>query len=132
MYTKEELMQMDVPQLLTIAEQLGVKVSQDDELEKVVYAILDKAAEDSASTGASTSKRKRTRITKKDTDKVYTVSGKTAENLNAKGTKSKSTEPPTLFNDAPPTEIEGERPTAEQLSQVEGRVGCHCSCRGCL
>ena len=119
MYTKEELMQMDVPQLLTIAEQLGVKVSQDDELEKVVYAILDKAAEDSASTGASTSKRKRTRIAKKDTDKVYTVSGKAAENLNAKSAKPKSTEPPTLFNDAPPTEIESEHPTAEQLLSAD-------------
>ena len=60
MYNKEELEQMEPAQLLTIAAELGVEVSQNDELEKVVYAILDQAAIDSA-TGA-TAKRKRTRI----------------------------------------------------------------------
>lgn len=48
MYTKNELEQMDIPQLMEIANNLGVKVSQNDELETVIYAILDKAAEDSA------------------------------------------------------------------------------------
>lgn len=71
MYTKDELMQMDVPQLLTIADQLGLKVAQDDELEKVVYAILDKAAEDSAANGTAVpAKRKRTRIAKKDANET--------------------------------------------------------------
>ena len=37
MYTKEQLEQMEPAQLLGIAAELGVKVSQDDELEKVVY-----------------------------------------------------------------------------------------------
>ena len=73
MYTKEELEQMEPAQLLSIAAELGVEVSQDDELEKVVYEILDQAAIDSASGPAT--KRKRTRISKKDTDKVYTVNG---------------------------------------------------------
>ena len=50
MYTKNELEQMDIPQLMEIASQLGVKVSQNDELETVIYAILDKAAEDTAYT----------------------------------------------------------------------------------
>ena len=48
MYTKEELESMDIPQLVGIADQLGIKVSPDDQLETVVYAILDKAAENSA------------------------------------------------------------------------------------
>ncbi len=69
MYTKEQLEQMEPVQLLSIANELGVEVSQDDELEKVVYAILDQAAIDSAS-GASSTKKKRTRITKKDTEKA--------------------------------------------------------------
>ena len=115
MYTKEELMQMEIPQLLTIADQLDIKVSQDDELEKVVYAILDKAAEDSAANANGTSKRKRTRIAKKDTDKVYTVKGKEGENYDVKSPKTKSVESPTLFNDAPAQELETERPTAEQM-----------------
>ena len=44
MYTKEELESMDNAQLVGIANSLGVKVSQNDEKESVIYAILDKAA----------------------------------------------------------------------------------------
>jgi len=113
-------MQMEIPQLLTIAEQLGVKVSQDDELEAVVYAILDKAAEESAATGGTSSKRKRTRIAKKETDKVYTVNGKEGENFDVKNQKVvKPVEAPSLFNDAPPTVIEAEQPTAEQMLSAD-------------
>ena len=121
MYTKEELIQMEIPQLLTIAEQLGVKVSQDDELETVVYAILDKAAEESAANAnGAASKRKRTRIAKKDTDKVYTVNGKEGENFDVKNQKVvKPVEAPSLFNDAPPAVIETEQPTAEQLLSAD-------------
>ena len=39
---------MAVPELMGIANELGIKVKQDDSLETVVYAILDKAAENSA------------------------------------------------------------------------------------
>ena len=87
MYTKEELEKLAIPELMEIASELGVKVSQDDELEAVIYAILDKAAEDSAA-GIATPKKKRTRITKKDTSKVYTVNGSDGENLDAKATKA--------------------------------------------
>ncbi|MDE6808396.1 MAG: transcription termination factor Rho, partial [Prevotella sp.] len=73
MYTKEQLEQMAIPQLMEIAEQLGVKVSQNDELEKVIYDVLDKAAEMASTATDATPKRKRTRIAKKDTDRVYTV-----------------------------------------------------------
>ena len=85
MYTKEELEKLPIPELMEIAAELGIKVSQNDELENVIYAILDKAAENSAA-GVSTPKRKRTRITK-DNSKVYTVNGTDAENLDAKATK---------------------------------------------
>jgi len=101
MYTKEELEQMDVTQLMSIAEQLGVKVSQNDELEKVIYDILDKAAIESASSSAATPKRKRTRIAKKDTDRVYSVKGKDGENLDSKTDKGKNVEPLSLFSDEP-------------------------------
>ena len=85
MYTKEELEKLPIPELMEIAAELGIKVSQNDELENVIYAILDKAAENSAA-GVSTPKRKRTRITK-DNSKVYTVNGTDAENLDTKATK---------------------------------------------
>ena len=95
MYTKNELEQMDVPQLMEIANDLGVKVSQNDELETVIYAILDKAAEDSAANGGAT-KRKRTRITKKDNNKVYTVNGADGENLDVNATKPVKGKKPSL------------------------------------
>ena len=69
MYTKEELESMAVPDLMGIANELGIKVKQDDSLETVVYAILDKAAENSAA-GGEAPKKKRTRIQKKDTSRV--------------------------------------------------------------
>jgi len=100
MYTKEELEQMELSQLLGIAQDLGIKVSQNDELDSVIYAILDKAAEVSAA-GGTTAKRKRTRITKKDTDRVYTVSGKEGENFDVKSRGKKTAEVPSLFSDAP-------------------------------
>ena len=48
MYTKEELEAMEIPQLMGIANELGITVSQDSALEDVIYAIIDKAAENSA------------------------------------------------------------------------------------
>lgn len=102
MYTKEELESMDIPQLMDIAEQLGVKVSANDGHETVVYAILDKAAEDSAANATTTPKRKRTRIVKKDTNKVYTVNGKEGENFDLKNRHGKTNDKPvSLFGDLP-------------------------------
>jgi len=114
MYTKEELEQMEVTQLMEVAEQLGVKVSQKDELEKVIYDILDKAAIESAANSTVSSKRKRTRISKKDTDHVYSVTGKDGENLDTKAAKGKNVEAPSLFSDAPVESKEEPAETAEQ------------------
>ena len=88
MYTKEELESMDIAKLVTVASELGIKVTPDDQLENVVYAILDKAAEESAA--STTTKRKRTRIAKKDTDKVYTVKGSDGENFDVNGSNGKA------------------------------------------
>ena len=95
MYTKNELEEMDIPQLMEIASNLGVKVSPSDELETVIYAILDKAAEDTAANGGAT-KRKRTRITKKDNAKVYTVNGSEGENLDVNATRPAKEKQPSL------------------------------------
>ena len=86
MYTKEELEKLPIPELMEIASELGIKVSQNDELESVVYAILDKAAENSAA-GVSTPKRKRTRIAAKDNSKVYAVNGSDCEAYDKEATK---------------------------------------------
>ena len=112
MYTKEELESMAVPELMGIANELGIKVKQDDSLESVVYAILDKAAENSAA-GEEAPKKKRTRIQKKDTSRVYTVNGQDGENLDGvKKRKKKKVETPSLFGELP-------APAAEEEAAVE-------------
>ena len=100
MYTKEELESMDIPQLMGIAEELGIKVKPSDELDTVVYAILDKAAEDSA----TAPKKKRTRILKKDTSRVYSVTGNEGENFDVKNNRVQGKgDTPSLFSDVPVT-----------------------------
>ena len=113
MYTKEELEAMEIPQLMGIANELGVQVSQDSALEDVIYAIIDKAAENSAA-GQDTPKKKRTRIAKKDTSKVYTVKGADGENLDSKSNRtSKKAEPASLFSDMPIAAPVEEEPAPE-------------------
>ena len=96
MYTKEELESMDTPRLMEVAGQYGIGITDGAERESVIYAILDKAAEEEAAESAP--KRKRTRIAKKETDKVYSVKGKDGENLDTKKRKTKA-EPTTLFDE---------------------------------
>ena len=112
MYKKEELEAMEIPQLMGIANDLGIKVSQDSALEDVIYAIIDKAAENSAESADEAPKKKRTRISKKDssTSRVYTVKGKDGENLDSKSHRTKKVEPAPLFSDEPLPPLE---PTEE-------------------
>jgi transcription termination factor Rho len=117
MYTKEQLESMAVPELMGIANELGIKVKQDDSLETVVYAILDKAAENSAASGEAP-KKKRTRIQKKDTSRVYTVTGQDGENLDSVK-KRKPVETPSLFSDMPTTKTKAkeEVPATEEVPE---------------
>ena len=90
MYTMKELEAMDMQQLLDIAKELGIKTKSDVNAEELRYDILDKAAEASAAEKAEAPvKRKRTRITKKEQDKVYTVSGSEGENLDTQAAPKK-------------------------------------------
>ena len=104
---------MDIPELVGIADQLGIKVTPNDQMEDVVYAILDKAAENSAIDESP--KKKRTRIAKKDTSKVYTVKGEDGENLDSKSNRKKKTvETPSLFGDLPVAEAPAEEPAPKK------------------
>ena len=125
MYTKEELEKLPIPELMAIAAELGVKVSQNDELETVIYAILDKAAENSAA-GVAMPKRKRTRIAKKDTSKVYTADGNEGETLEANVAKAKPKKSlDSLFAEQEAAEQEAaeqkaaEEQAAEQLEEAK-------------
>ena len=119
MYTKEQLEKLPIPELMAIASELGVKVSQNDELENVVYAILDKAAEQVAA-GEPVSKRKRTRIAK-DNSKVYTVNGSESTTLDKKATKAskKPTLDALIAEQAAAEKAETEQPEQTAAEQAE-------------
>ncbi len=110
MYSKDDLLSKDIPELLGIAEQLGADINPESNQQDIIYSILDKQAETEGSK-APVQKRKRTRITKKDTDKVYSVNGKDGENLDLK--KNKPQEPLPLFMDL---EVE-EKPAIPEVPQ---------------
>ena len=109
MYTKEELEAMGTPELMELAGKYGIAITDGDGRESLVYSILDRAAETEAASSPAQPKRKRTRIVKKDTDKVYTVNGSDGENFDVKNKKGADKPQPQLFSDmpsAPPADAE--------------------------
>ena len=87
MYSKDELLSKSITDLGDIAKEIGVDINPDGDLESAIYSILDQQAITAGSQNPMGTKRKRTRITKKDTDRVYTVSGKEGENFDLKKNK---------------------------------------------
>ena len=93
MYSKEELSAKDMAELQDIAYEMGIEPPAEGNLEELVYAILDRQAEIEGNKNPLGTKRRRTRITKKDTDRVYTVNGKEGENFDVKKNKADDAEP---------------------------------------
>ena len=100
MLSKEELLEKNVSELEEIAQQTGAVYSPGDDKDKLVYAILDRQAEEVGTAHPLESKRKRTRIARKETDRVYSVHGKNGENFDVKNNKPTGVSQPTLFKDA--------------------------------
>ncbi len=100
MYSKDELLSKNISELEDIVKELGADISADASQEDIVYAILDKQAIVEGNKNPLTSKRRRTRIVKKDTDRVYTVNGKEGENFDLKKSKQ-SVDQPSLFKEDP-------------------------------
>ena len=120
MYSKDDLLSKDIHELVDIAQGIGADYKSGDEKETLIYAILDKQAEVEGNKNPLGTKRKRTRITKKDTDRVYTVNGKDGENLDNKKKKKKTAqESLPLFKDDFQMPAEEE---AAQESQLEPAV----------
>ena len=92
MYSKDELSAKNISELQAIANEMGAEVPNDANEEACIYAILDKQAEIEGNKNPLGVKRRRTRIVKKDTDHVYTVSGKDGENFDMKKNKQTMTD----------------------------------------
>lgn len=126
MFSKEELLEKDIPELENIAKDLEAEYNKTDDKESIIYAILDRQAMNAgASHPLGTAKRKRTRIAKKDPDKVYTVHGKEGENFDLQKNKPQGVPQPSLFKDMPdeqPAVKEEAAPvTEEEAPKKRGR-----------
>lgn len=103
MYSKDELLSKSISELEDIAKNIRAKMETGDSQEAIVYSILDKQAEVEGTKNPLGTKRKRTRITKKDTDKVYSVKGASGENFDLKKNNSTGATMP-LFPEMPSEE----------------------------
>ena len=90
MYSKEDLSAKELSELQTIASEIGAEVADGADEKTYIYAILDKQAEIEGNKNPLGPKRRRTRIVKKDTDRVYTVNGKEGENFDMKKSRNTS------------------------------------------
>lgn len=116
MLSKEELLMKDISELENIAQSLGIAAQHGDDKEALIYAILDRQADKGAAEQLAPARRKRVRIAKKDTDRVYSVNGKEGENFDVKKNKIKAETTP-LFRELPQ-----EQPGAEGASEDETSV----------
>ena len=120
MYSKEELLSKKMSELEDIAKTLGAEYDGDN-LEEMVYSILDKQAIDEGTKNPLGQKKKRTRIVKKDTDRVYSVKGKDGENFDVKNNKVTSSEQPSLFKEAEETATETQAQESEEPAKPKKR-----------
>ena len=126
MYSKDELSAKSVVQLKDIAKEIGAKIKSGDNKETIIYTILDAQAEMPAEQPSP--KRKRTRISTKKEDRVYSVHGTEGENFDVMKSQVKGPvdDPTQKANAQVPTastasEEPAEEPTmspAELLAQV--------------
>ncbi len=127
MYLKEELLAKNISELQDIAREIGCDCPNNATAEDIAYAILDKQAEIAGTKNPLGTKRRRTRIVKKDTDRVYTVNGKDGENFDTKKSRviTDDNSQPTLFKntetehqshmETEATTIDSPEPTPEEL-----------------
>ncbi len=100
MYSKDELLSKNIAELEEIAVQTGTKIKSGESQEDIIYSILDKQAEVEGNKNPLGTKRRRTRIVKKETDRVYSVNGKEGENFDSKKNTKVSNESTSPFSDA--------------------------------
>ncbi len=99
MYSKEDLLSKSSTELAEVAQSLGLNAEATKDENELIYAILDKQAEEEGKNNPLvSSKRKRVRIGKSEPDKVYSVNGKSGENFDTRKARLAS-EQPRLFKD---------------------------------
>lgn len=123
MLSKEELLEKEVSELEAIAQSTGAVYSPGDDKDKLVYAILDRQAEEVGTAHPLESKRKRTRIARKDTDRVYSVHGEEGENFDVQKNKNTATSQPSLFKELP--ELKNEENEEKSPEEILASIPKH-------
>ena len=118
MYSKDELLSKNISELEGIAKELGSDVQSGATQDDIVYAILDKQAEVEGNKNPLGTKRRRVRIVKKDTDRVYSVNGKEGENFDSKKNRTSSNEVQPLFKEVAQETKEDSDPVQEPVKEV--------------
>lgn len=126
MYSIDELSAKNIAELQEIAREAGIDFNDETGAQDLIYAILDKQADIEGSKNPLGPKRRRTRIVKKDTDRVYTVNGKEGENFDLKKNKTNEEDVPqtTLFKEnTDTTDNTNELSLEEQLMAIPKHRG---------
>lgn len=126
MYSIDELSAKNIAELQDIAREAGIDFNDETGAQDLIYAILDKQADIEGSKNPLGPKRRRTRIVKKDTDRVYTVNGKEGENFDLKKNKTNEEDVPqtTLFKEnTDTTNSTNELSLEEQLMAIPKHRG---------
>lgn len=126
MYSIDELSAKNIAELQDIAREAGIDFNDETGAQDLIYAILDKQADIEGSKNPLGPKRRRTRIVKKDTDRVYTVNGKEGENFDLKKNRTNEEDAPqtTLFKEnTDTTDNTNELSLEEQLMAIPKHRG---------
>lgn len=126
MYSIDELSAKNIAELQDIAREAGIDFNDETGAQDLIYAILDKQADIEGSKNPLGPKRRRTRIVKKDTDRIYTVNGKEGENFDLKKNRTNEEDAPqtTLFKEnTDTTDNTNELSLEEQLMAIPKHRG---------
>lgn len=126
MYSIDELSAKNIAELQDIAREASIDFNDETGAQDLIYAILDKQADIEGSKNPLGPKRRRTRIVKKDTDRVYTVNGKEGENFDLKKNRTNEEDAPqtTLFKEnTDATDNTNELSLEEQLMAIPKHRG---------
>ena len=121
MYSKDDLSSKGIPELLDIANEIGAECNGSTDHDELIYNILDKQAEVEGNKNPLGTKRRRTRIVKKDTDRVYSVNGKEGENFDLKKNKTEHPAQPTLFSEMPTVSDNGATTSEENIPAIPAK-----------
>ena len=122
MYNIDELSSKNISELEDIAKELGVSIDKKSSQQDIVYTILDEQAKIGAAKSPQGTKRKRVRISKKDTDRVYSVNGKEGENFDLKKSKPVAPEAAPLFSTDNVEVVTAHEPIAEEPQEEKPKA----------